>query len=113
MLAYGTPNGVYFRAVPVPVSVPAKGIPEYSELQGDVARVDARKCAILSEAVERERELTGIRMSGPNDPCWCGNGKKYKNCHRGLTARRIIKRSRSGYVSSPLPLQSTFWPNVR
>ena len=26
-----------------------------------------------------------MRKSGPqlgrNDPCWCGSGKKYKNCH--------------------------------
>jgi preprotein translocase subunit SecA len=26
-----------------------------------------------------------VRKSGPevgrNDPCWCGSGKKYKNCH--------------------------------
>ena len=23
---------------------------------------------------------------GPNDPCWCGSGKKYKKCHRDLDA---------------------------
>ena len=26
-----------------------------------------------------------VRKTGPelgrNDPCWCGSGKKYKNCH--------------------------------
>jgi len=22
-----------------------------------------------------------IRNLGRNDPCWCGSGKKYKNCH--------------------------------
>jgi methionyl aminopeptidase len=21
---------------------------------------------------------------GPNDPCWCGSGRKYKTCHRGF-----------------------------
>jgi methionyl aminopeptidase len=23
-----------------------------------------------------------MRGPGPNDPCWCGSGKKYKKCHR-------------------------------
>ena len=21
---------------------------------------------------------------GRNDPCWCGSGKKYKQCHAGI-----------------------------
>ncbi|WFU80709.1 SEC-C domain-containing protein [Bradyrhizobium sp. CIAT3101] len=81
VLAYITPDGTYSRVIPVAVDVPAKGTPEYGELQGDVARMNARKYAILSEAVERERELAGVRMPGANDPCWCGSGKKYRNCH--------------------------------
>jgi len=24
---------------------------------------------------------------GRNDPCWCGSGKKYKNCHMQKDAR--------------------------
>ncbi|MGB9775531.1 MAG: SEC-C metal-binding domain-containing protein, partial [Anaerolineae bacterium] len=24
---------------------------------------------------------TATRKLGRNDPCWCGSGKKYKNCH--------------------------------
>jgi methionyl aminopeptidase len=27
-----------------------------------------------------------MRGSGPNDPCWCGSGKKYKKCHRDADA---------------------------
>ena len=23
----------------------------------------------------------------PNDPCWCGSGKKFKRCHKVSTAR--------------------------
>jgi len=26
------------------------------------------------------------RGPGPNDPCWCGSGRKYKKCHRGEEA---------------------------
>ncbi|MCZ7607099.1 MAG: SEC-C metal-binding domain-containing protein [Planctomycetota bacterium] len=21
------------------------------------------------------------KLPGPNEPCWCGSGKKYKKCH--------------------------------
>ena len=24
---------------------------------------------------------------GRNDPCWCGSGRKYKNCHSGFDKR--------------------------
>ncbi|MDY0019672.1 MAG: SEC-C domain-containing protein, partial [Anaerolineae bacterium] len=24
---------------------------------------------------------SGARKLGRNDPCWCGSGKKYKDCH--------------------------------
>jgi methionyl aminopeptidase len=27
-----------------------------------------------------------MRGPGPNDPCWCGSGKKYKKCHRDADA---------------------------
>jgi preprotein translocase subunit SecA len=43
-----------------------------------------------------------IRKSGPelgrNDPCWCGSGKKYKNCHmksdqkQGATSQRVTAK---------------------
>jgi preprotein translocase subunit SecA len=29
----------------------------------------------------RERGASGERSLGRNDPCWCGSGRKYKNCH--------------------------------
>ena len=25
-------------------------------------------------------------LPGPNEPCWCGSGSKYKKCHRGADA---------------------------
>ncbi|MCX5731884.1 MAG: SEC-C metal-binding domain-containing protein, partial [Deltaproteobacteria bacterium] len=27
-----------------------------------------------------------MRGPGPNDPCWCGSGKKFKKCHREVDA---------------------------
>jgi hypothetical protein len=82
VLAYVTPTGTYSRVVAVPIDVPAKGSREYDKLQGEASRMDARKYSIASEALEREREIAGAPMPGADDPCWCGSGKKYKNCHR-------------------------------
>jgi hypothetical protein len=82
VLAYVTPNGTYSRVVPVAIDVPGKGSPEYDALQGEVARMNARKYTMPSEALERERQIAAARTLGPNDPCWCGSGKKYKKCHR-------------------------------
>jgi uncharacterized protein YecA (UPF0149 family) len=27
------------------------------------------------------KEEQPVRNLGRNDPCWCGSGRKYKNCH--------------------------------
>jgi len=37
----------------------------------------------------------GTRELGRNDPCWCGSGKKYKNCHFQEDQQKGLKR----YVS--------------
>ena len=41
------------------------------------------------------------KVPGPNEPCWCGSGTKYKKCHRGgdAAARPIVKRVERGRVS--------------
>lgn len=77
----------------------------YGELMNDI-RSDVVK-AVLTVQVQRQAEpvqptpiarnirtnrdggngaqVQTVRRSGPdlgrNDPCWCGSGKKYKNCH--------------------------------
>ncbi len=38
-----------------------------------------------------------IRKIGRNDPCWCGSGKKYKNCHQAMEDR-ILTYRRAGHV---------------
>ena len=35
----------------------------------------------LEAAPERQAPVTRKQLPGRNDPCWCGSGKKYKNCH--------------------------------
>ncbi len=34
-----------------------------------------------ASAVETKRRPAGSRKLRRNDPCWCGSGKKYKDCH--------------------------------
>ncbi|MDB5581979.1 MAG: preprotein translocase subunit SecA [Bradyrhizobium sp.] len=81
VLAYTTPTGDYSRVVPLNVQVPIEGSPEYAALQADVLRMQARKVTIPT-GIAGEREISRKRMPRPNDPCWCGSGKKYKKCHR-------------------------------
>lgn len=33
---------------------------------------------------------------GRNDPCWCGSGKKYKNCHEAFD-RKIQSEELAGH----------------
>lgn len=82
VLAYVTPDGTYSRVVPVSVDVPAIGTPDYDAIQDEVSRMNARKYSMTTDAIEKEREIAGMRMPGPNELCWCGSGKKYKKCHR-------------------------------
>ena len=37
---------------------------------------------------------------GRNDPCWCGSGKKYKNCHEMFDSR-IQKAKLTGHIVPP------------
>ncbi len=40
------------------------------------------------------------RAPGPNEPCWCGSGTKYKKCHRDAdSAARVPRRVKPGLVS--------------
>ena len=31
-----------------------------------------------------------LKKIGRNDPCWCGSGKKYKDCHLALDEKTIL-----------------------
>lgn len=49
------------------------------------------------------------KLPGPNDPCWCGSGTKYKKCHRGddASAKAPVletKRVKKGVVSPMRPV---------
>jgi methionyl aminopeptidase len=40
-----------------------------------------------------------MRGPGPNDPCWCGSGKKFKKCHRDVEAPPPAGEVRPGTVT--------------
>ena len=53
---------------------------ESAEAQRQAAATDTR-----SEAAHHTQPIVKDKMPRPNDPCPCGSGKKFKNCHgRGL-----------------------------
>ena len=64
----------------------------YSEGRGQdavAAAAQAQRQAGMGASQAGQRPVMPIRNEGPkvgrNDPCPCGSGKKYKNCHgRGL-----------------------------
>ncbi len=41
-----------------------------------------------SESIPKIQPRRVEKKIGRNDPCWCGSGKKYKNCHGKLTDRQ-------------------------
>jgi len=65
--------------------------------QGEAQQAIAAAAAARSEAVSRRRSATaaaaapaqpfvrGSEKVGRNEPCPCGSGKKYKQCHGKLT----------------------------
>jgi len=46
-----------------------------------VRRAPVREISAATSAPETTRTVVRKSSLGRNDPCWCGSGKKYKNCH--------------------------------
>ena len=45
-------------------------------------RVDNTKNIQTNEGESGDKpQPKRVKKIGRNDPCWCGSGKKYKNCH--------------------------------
>jgi len=61
--------------------------PNYKATKAELPGTEAQRQAASAQQGEREKPMpvkAGPRV-GRNDPCPCGSGKKYKNCHgRGL-----------------------------
>lgn len=42
-----------------------------------------------------------MTKTGPNDPCWCGSGKKYKRCHQPLDVLSGLKGEGGAVAARP------------
>ncbi|MDD6154012.1 MAG: SEC-C metal-binding domain-containing protein [Eubacteriales bacterium] len=43
--------------------------------------LDEEKRAEITKEYKKSKIYHAPKKIGRNDPCWCGSGKKYKNCH--------------------------------
>ncbi len=65
---------------------PARGQENYVESREDLTDPN-QKAAARRDTRERQKPqpVVAQKLPGRNDPCFCGSGKKFKNCHgRGL-----------------------------
>jgi preprotein translocase subunit SecA len=66
--------------------------------------LDMRTSLVTRMFTSSPTELTGVRADGRaeeekvvdktpgrNDPCWCGSGKKFKNCHMRRSGKNIVR----------------------
>ena len=58
----------------------------YNEQKADFESADEAQRAAAGQATQsqqgqRHQPIIRDKMPRPNDPCPCGSGKKFKNCH--------------------------------
>ena len=65
---------------------PNYGRPQYTEGRGEMGDPAQRAAAARDTREQQPRQpLVADKLPGRNDPCPCGSGQKFKNCHgRGL-----------------------------
>jgi preprotein translocase subunit SecA len=75
-----------FRVRPQVAPQPARRPPVREMLPGAAPTATTTNAAKAPQTVVKRAAL------GRNDPCWCGSGKKYKNCHmREDMAKTMVK----------------------
>jgi preprotein translocase subunit SecA len=75
----GQPSALTEAAAAAAAGAPAAGAAATAEQPAEPAEPQqARPQAPSGTVVKSEHEKLGR-----NDPCWCGSGKKFKNCHGG------------------------------
>ena len=70
-------------------AAPEKHSQRFKESKGDEMVDQGQKAAASHDtratAAQRPQPIRKDKLPGRNDPCPCGSGKKFKNCHgRGL-----------------------------
>lgn len=72
------------------VPAPEEHAQRYQEQKDDIDEIErAQQQAAQQDtrggAEQRRQPIIREKMPRPNDPCPCGSGKKFKNCHgKGL-----------------------------
>ncbi|MCU0475142.1 MAG: preprotein translocase subunit SecA [Anaerolineae bacterium] len=61
-------------------AAPALAAPAGATVAAPSARAGQQATA-AGRAPEKPQPVRAIKRPGPNEPCWCGSGKKYKVCH--------------------------------
>ena len=76
------PDPAQMREAPAPNRSQRR---QYQESKAEIGD-PGQKAATSRDTRDQKREPVHVeREPGRNDPCPCGSGKKYKNCHgRGL-----------------------------
>ncbi|MCS7299577.1 MAG: SEC-C metal-binding domain-containing protein [Spirochaetia bacterium] len=85
------------------------------EKVGDVGLISLDKLAIRHEEVgqfravnpfasvmnasQSQETIKTVKRPKPNDPCWCGSGRKYKKCHMEEDMKKDLESSGIIYVS--------------
>ena len=60
---------------------PIRQQPQYTESREDLSDEAAAQAAARDTREHRQEPIVKEKMPGRNDPCPCGSGKKFKNCH--------------------------------
>ena len=60
---------------------PTRQQPQYTESREDLSDESAAQAAARDTREHRQEPIVKEKMPGRNDPCPCGSGKKFKNCH--------------------------------
>ena len=75
-------NAAAVKEAPLP---PRKQEKLQTSRTDDIAEAQAAAARAASgntQEVQKQQQVKGVVKIGRNDPCPCGSGKKYKNCHR-------------------------------
>ncbi len=60
---------------------PARTQPKYTESHEELDESGAQEAAARDTREQRQEPIVKEKTPGRNDPCPCGSGKKFKNCH--------------------------------
>ena len=60
---------------------PTRQQPQYTESREDLSDEAAAQAVARDTREHRQEPIVKEKMPGRNDPCPCGSGKKFKNCH--------------------------------